>query len=161
MNWQEICENPLLKNLPYKFETDRWGHIVMSPATNKHSWLQGEILGMLRQHQPSGRVLPECSIQTSEGVKVADVVWASNEFFSRHGLASPYSEAPEIVVEVLSPSNSLAEMEQKKELYFARGAKEFWVCSDDGEMRFYNNHALLERSDLAPEFPLRVELPLP
>jgi len=159
MNWQDICDNPLFKDLPFKFETDRWGHIVMSPATNKHSWLQGEILSLLRRHLPNGRVLPECSIQTSEGVKVADAVWASPEFFARHGLANPYPEAPEIVVEALSPSNSVAEMEEKKELYFARGAREFWVCGEDGGMLFYNNHARIERSALAPEFPAQLELP--
>ncbi len=133
----------------------------MSPATktNKLSWLQGEILNLLRQQLPNGRVLPKCSIQTSNGVKVADAVWASPEFFARHGLANPYPEAREIVVEVLSPSNGLAEMEEKKELYFARGAREFWVCGEDGGMLFYNNHARIGRSALAPDFPVRVELP--
>jgi Uma2 family endonuclease len=160
MNWQEVCDHPLLKNLPFKLETDRWGHIVMSPATNKHSWLQGEILSLLRQALPAGRVLPECSIQTSEGVKVADAVWGSAEFFARHGFANPYPEAPEIVVEVLSPSNSLAEMEEKRALYFACGAREFWICEEDGAMRCHDRHGKLERSRLAPEFPERVELPL-
>jgi hypothetical protein len=50
-------------------------------------------------------------------------------------------------------------MEEKKELYFARGAHEFWICDQDGGMRFYNNHARLEHSALAPDFPDRVELP--
>lgn len=159
MNWQDICDNPLFKDLPFKFETDRWGHIVMSPATDKRSRLQGEILNLLRQHLPHGRVLSECSVQTAEGVKVADAVWASAEFFAHRGLANPSPEAPEIVVEVLSPSNGRAETEEKKELYFARGVREFWVCREDGEMLFYNNHARLEHSTLAPEFPTRVELP--
>lgn len=50
-------------------------------------------------------------------------------------------------------------MEEKKELYFARGAREFWICEEDGGMRFYNNHAQLAASALAPGFPARVELP--
>ncbi|CAI8773135.1 Uma2 family endonuclease [Methylocaldum szegediense] len=97
-------------------------------------------------------------MQTANGIKVADVVWASRDFLARNGDASPYLEAREIVVEVLSPSNGLAEMEEKKELYFARGAREFWVCQE-GEMLFYNNHTRLERSTLGPDFPTRVELP--
>lgn len=32
MTWQGICNNPTVNNLLYKFETDQWGHIVMSPA---------------------------------------------------------------------------------------------------------------------------------
>lgn len=160
MDWQEVCDHPLLKDLPFKLETDRWGHIVMSPATNRHSWLQGEILALLRQLQADGRVLPECSIQTAEGVKVADVAWGSAGFFARHGFANPYPESPEIVVEVLSPSNSLAEMEEKKRLYFACGAQEFWLCGEEGGLRFYSPVAELAHSQLAPGFPVRVEMPL-
>jgi Uma2 family endonuclease len=161
MNWQDICDNPLFKDLPYKIETDRWGHIVMSPASNRHSRYQALIARLLERCMKDGEAFPECSIQTADGTKVADVAWASRDFLIRQGGgAEPYPEAPEIVVEVLSPSNSLAEMEEKKELYFARGAREFWVCGEDGAMRFYNNHARLERSVLAPEFPARVELPV-
>jgi len=160
MNWQEVCEHPSLKDLPFKLETDRWGHIVMSPATNKHSWLQGEILALLRQSLPGGRVLPECSIQTSEGVKVADVAWGSVDFFARHRFANPYPESPEIVVEVLSPSNTWAEMQEKRELYLACGAREFWLCGEDGRVRFYSRDFELERSALALGFPEKVELPL-
>jgi Uma2 family endonuclease len=90
---------------------------------------------------------------------VADVAWASADFLRRHGVANPYPEAPEIVIEILSPSNTLAEMEEKKELYFARGAREFWICEEDGRMRIYNNHSQLSAIALAPDFPVRVELP--
>lgn len=59
----------------------------------------------------------------------------------------------------LSPSNTQAEMQQKKELYFARGAQEFWICDEDGAMQFYSNYARLETSQSVPNFPVRVELP--
>lgn len=159
MNWQVICDDPLLKDLPFKLETNRWGRIVMSPASNRHSRYQGLIARLLDRFLTDGEAIPECSIQTADGVKVADVAWASAEFLQRHGIANPYPEAPEIIIEILSPSNTLAEMEEKKELYFARGAREFWVCQEDGEMRFYNNHSQLAASSLAPGFPARVELP--
>jgi Uma2 family endonuclease len=159
MQWQEICDNPLFKNLPFRFETDRWGKVIMSPATNRHSRYQGLINCWLDRLLANGEAIPECSIQTAEGVKVADVVWASADFLHRHGLENPFSAAPEIVVEILSPSNTLAEMEEKKELYFARGVREFWICEEDGLMRFYNNHTQLAASALAPGFPERVELP--
>ena len=35
MNWQEICNDPLLRELPYKIELNEWGKIVMTPA--RHS----------------------------------------------------------------------------------------------------------------------------
>lgn len=159
MNWQTLCDDPVLQDLPFKFETNRWGKIEMSPATNRHGLFQILIAQWLLKLLPGGYPIAECIIQTTEGVKVADVAWASGDFLRRHGVTNPYPEAPEIVVEILSPSNTLAEMEQKKELYFARGAREFWICEEAGTMRFYNNHAQLTVSSLAPEFPAQLELP--
>ncbi len=37
MNRQDIRSHPQLKDLSFKLETDRWGHIVMSPASNRQS----------------------------------------------------------------------------------------------------------------------------
>ncbi|NEX22439.1 Uma2 family endonuclease [Thiorhodococcus mannitoliphagus] len=159
MNWQEVCSHPALKDLPFKLETDRWGHIVMTPASNRHSWLQSEIQGLMRTLGCDGYAVIECSIATSGGVKVADVAWASRDFLHRHGTANPYPEAPEIVVEVLSESNSRAEMDEKKQLYFARGASEFWLCQGGGDMLFFEPSGVIEHSRLIPGFPARVELP--
>lgn len=159
MNWQAICDNPLFRDMPFKFETNRWGKIVMSPASNRHLLCRGLITRLLDRLLADGEAIPECSIQTADGVKVVDVAWASSDFLRRHGVANPYPEAPEIVIEILSPSNTLAEMEEKKELYFAREAREFWICEEDGGMRFYNNHAQLVASALAPGFPGQLELP--
>jgi len=36
MNWQEVCTNPALQNLPYKMELNRQGQIIMSPASVRH-----------------------------------------------------------------------------------------------------------------------------
>ena len=159
MNWQEICSHPALRDLPFKLETDRWGHIMMSPATNRHSRLQSLIARLLDREMSEGEAFVECSVATSEGIKVADVAWASAAFLRRHVDADPYPQAPEIVVEVLSPSNTRAEMEEKKVLYFARGAREVWICSDNGELVFHDADRCLEHSALAPAFPARIQLP--
>jgi Uma2 family endonuclease len=108
---------------------------------------------------PEGEAFPECSIQTAQGVKVADVAWVSSGFLKRHNAANPYPKAPEIVVEVLSPGNSVTEMEEKKELYFGQGAQEFWLCDENGDMHFYNAQGRLPQSALAPDFPNHVQLP--
>jgi Uma2 family endonuclease len=158
MNWQEICSHPVLRDLPFKLETDRWGHIVMSPATNRHSRLQSLVARLLDRTLSGGEAFVECGVDTHHGVKVADVAWASADFLRRQAGANPYAEAPEIVVEVLSESNTREEMEEKQELYFARGAREFWLCAEDGSVTFHNNHARMARSALAPDFPERVEL---
>ncbi len=153
MSWAEICCNSVLKDLPFKIQTDKWGHIVMSPATNEHGMYQARLVTLLSRLLNIGIIISECSIQTSEGVKVADVAWASDAFIQRNRGKNPFPEAPELCIEILSPSNTLAEMEEKKELYFARGAKEFWICDKNGNMLFHKNTGALEKSELVSPFP--------
>ncbi|MEY3808812.1 MAG: hypothetical protein RI893_1788, partial [Pseudomonadota bacterium] len=57
-----------------------------------------------------------------------------------------------------SPSNTTAEMDEKKELYFARGCKEFWLCGSEGNMTFYKNTGELKHSLIFNEFPVSVEM---
>src|SRR5580693_1889450 len=62
---------------------------------------------------------------TLDGVKVIDVVWMSAGYFRELEAKEPLvlERAPEICVEVLSPSNSKPEMEEKRALYFEAGGK--------------------------------------
>ena len=73
-----------------------------------------------------------------DGVKVIDVVWMSPVYAARLEAQNPVAleRAPEICVEVLSPSNSQPEMEEKMALYFEAGAHEVWICGLDGNLRF-------------------------
>ncbi len=121
MQWQEVCEHPSLKNLPFKIELDEYGKILMSPVKVYHSAFQGEIAFILRSLLKTGRTLPECAIKTSKGTKVADVAWASLELFQIIKEQTECSVAPEICVEVISASNSQREMDEKKALYFEAG----------------------------------------
>jgi Uma2 family endonuclease len=89
-------------------------------------------------------------VETSKGIKVADVAWASSAFRRKQGNATPYTKAPEICVEIISPSNSKRELEEKRELYFARGALEFWLCDESGMLTFYDCAGQLPASRLFP-----------
>lgn len=137
MDWASVMNNPYLKDLPFKIELNKWGKILMSPASNHHGILQSEAVFYLRSKLPSGRVIVECSINTRDGVKVADVAWASNKFMRRNGEATPYEEAPEICIEIVSPSNSQEEMNEKINLYLTKGAVEVWICQDDGTVTHF------------------------
>jgi len=156
MNWQEVCDDQHLQDLPYKVELNRFGQVVMSPASNEHGYFQTEIAGELRNMKSSGRVITECSVETSEGTKVADVSWGSAEFIDSHGMATPFPQAPEICVEIVSPSNTKEELELKSGLYFEAGAKEVWFCSSLGTIEFRKGLQTIESSELFPEFPQRV-----
>jgi Uma2 family endonuclease len=132
MDWASVINNPYLKDLPFKIELNKWGKILMSPASNHHGILQSEAVFYLRNKLPNGQVIVECSIKTFDGVKVADVAWASSEFMEKNGEATPYDEAPEICIEIVSPSNSQEEKNEKINLYLAQGAVEVWICQEDG-----------------------------
>lgn len=157
MKWQDVLEHPSLRDLPFKIETNEWGQVVMSPATNKHGRLQMRVARLL-EDLLGGEALVECSVDTSRGVKVADVAWMSDAFAAKYGEQTPYPQAPEICVEVLSPSNTQAEMQEKITLYLAKGAREVWLCEDTGRMCFFSYEGEMERSALAPDFPTSITL---
>ena len=150
MNWQEVYADPLLRDLPYKIELNEWGQIVMSPASNRHGLLQALVVEALRRARPEGVVITECSVQTSKGVKVADAAWMSAEFLRQFGDMTPFPKAPELCVEVISPSYSVAEKDEQRHLYFARGAQEVWLCEENGTLRFYDCTGNIEVSRLFP-----------
>ena len=156
MNWQEVCEHPSLKDLPFKIELDELGKIIMSPVKINHSILQGEIEFILRSLLKGGKTLPECAIKTRKGTKVADVAWASLDVLSKIKDETEASIAPEICVEVISSSNTKKEMMEKRQLYFEAGAMEVWMCNENGDMSFFNAQQSLTRSVLVPEFPEKV-----
>ena len=151
MEWSSVINSPYLKDLPFKIELNKWGKILMSPASNHHGILQSEAVFYLRNKLSRGRVIVECSVDTSDGVKVADVAWASNAFMDRNGESTPYQEAPEICIEIVSPSNSEEEMKQKIELYLARGAVEVWLCQMDGTVTHFVNRGQVPQSSFTHE----------
>ena len=159
VTWADVCADPLLQDLPFKVELDRYGRILMSPASTRHSRIQGRI-AFLIEGQLGGEAFPECAIQTSEGTRVPDVVWMSDAFAAA---LSPDAEAmeaaPEICVEVRSPSNPWGEMEEMIGLLLGAGAREVWICEADGRMRFFDASGERPASALAPGFPAVVPLP--
>lgn len=156
MNWQQVCEDKTLQNLPYKIELNKQGQVVMSPASIRHVFFQAEIIGLLRDFLPTGKAVPEFPVETIEGIKVADVAWLTTEQAEgvKNNISSDF--APIICIEVLSPSNTLIEMKRKKVLYFEGGAEEFWICDQEGNMSFYDKIGQLRYSKLVADFPLVV-----
>ncbi len=119
MEWREVIEHPSLQDLPFQIETNEWGEIVMTPATVRHGKYQMRIAILFERLGAGDRVLSECGIQTSDDVKVADIAWGGVAFHKRNTEDVPaLSESPEIVVEIKSPSNTVAQMERKKRLFF-------------------------------------------
>ncbi len=155
--WQRVLEDPAFRDLPYKVETTETGQIILSPHKPRHSLQQGRVMRLILSHgQDPGETTVEFPIETRKGVKVPDVVWISQarlDTLPDDAEASPF--APEICVEVLSSANTAAQMEEKRRLYFEHGAREVWLCDEDGQMTFYvaDDEETVARSSLMPGFP--------
>ena len=138
MQWTEVlCDRPL-QDPPYKIELDKWGNVVMSPASDRHGRAKGQV-AMKLDRLPIGIALVNAVIATPEGVKVADIAWCSDVFFDRYGHETPNPRAPEICVEVRYPCSSISEEELrlKTRLYLEAGAREVWIVLETGEARFF------------------------
>ena len=85
-----------------------------------------------------GTALTECSVRTAEGVKVPDVAWCSSAFLKWHGFETPYAAAPELCIEIVSPSNSRWQMLEKIKNYLAAGAREAWLVSEEGKIEAFD-----------------------
>lgn len=157
MQWADILNDKTLENLPYKIELNQWGNIEMSPATNKHSIVQSELADLLNKKLPYGRAIVEFSIQIGNQVRVPDVVWCSKNFLKQHIKEDPCLVAPEICIEVISPSNSFVEMKRKMVLYFKAGTKEVWLVDFNGKARIFNEIKELEKSNFDIDVTLNLD----
>ena len=107
----------------------------------------------LRLQRPDGTTFTECPVETEIGVRIPDVVWASPEFMARHGGESEFRAAPDLCVEVLSPTNTPAEIGEKVAAYLAAGAREVWVVGDDGVPQIHTSAGRVATSALGFELP--------
>jgi Uma2 family endonuclease len=133
-----VAEQPLLmtveqyRELPEREDVIQelhWGRVVtLTRPKLKHTKLQERLVGLLRSRAEGKgvvwaevpfRALPEYDIRAADVAFVSQKRWNTDED-DLHG-------SPELVIEVLSPSNTRAEMREKASLCLATGAQEFWV----------------------------------
>lgn len=155
-HWQELCRDPSLNDLPYQVETNATGQIVLSPHSARRARRQKRIEKRLDPLLESGEAFSEYPIVTTEGTKQADVIWASDQRLEEMvETRDPPTLAPEICVEVLSPSNKWENIREKIGLYLEAGAEEVWVVDAERHVRFFGEEER-ERLGIAPDFPSSV-----
>lgn len=157
--WERLVNDPALAEVMEKVETDQDGNLIMSPPPGMpHRLLQDRINQLLKRMLPQGGALVESPVSTKAGVKVPDVVWyrPGQADAVEAGDATLPEFAPDLCVEVLSPSNSARDLRKKKQAYFAAEVREVWVCDRDGQMSFFDPHGPQERSALCPDFPREI-----
>lgn len=140
--------------------------VVVSPGMFPHNIVRDNVLVALRAFLPGkkvGTAVSEQGFQLSENtVRVPDVA------FVRRGrkLATkrPIEGAPDLAIEVVSPSNTPRELEQRISDYFAAGGKRVWVIHPDDREVYIHGLAgvtrrrgdeVLEDAELLPGFSIK------
>jgi Uma2 family endonuclease len=160
--WQVLLRDPSIADLDHHIETDAFGQVIMMPCPGfSHSSLQANALSLLTQLLPHGRAQPECPLSTLGGVKGIDVIWISDSRLAEARQGELLIKAPEVCLEIASPSNTRESLTEKKRLYFESGANEVWICDLDGNVSFYLRQSPgtpTEESVLCPAFPKKLEV---
>ena len=158
--WAEVLRDGELAKLSGRIETNAYGQIVMSPPPSSfHSLRQYRIARQL-EVELGDQAITECPVITRDGTKAIDAAWCSPERLKEVRGQAAFEIAPEICVEVLSPSNSVEEMRIKRQLYFDAGADECWVCDEQGHMSYYtasDPETKKTQSVRSPNFPGKIE----
>lgn len=159
--------------LPYE-EGRRWelvcGELIAVPSpTLRHQEVVSRILAALRQHlgKEKGLAVPDVEFALSPDDRVRpDVCAILGEKADRVDIDRiPIPDAPDIAVEVISPSERASESYEKVRNYLQKGAQEVWRVyprAASVEIHSGGNSHFLERgdtitSDLLPGFQLPIE----
>jgi Uma2 family endonuclease len=151
--WEQLADNRLVAEIPCKVELSEKGAIEVSPPTIRHALIQGFLTRELARQRPDGTTLPECTVETDIGMRVPDVVWVSRELMGRHRNEKQFRVAPELCVEVLSPTNTRIQMAEKTAAYLAAGAKEVWIVDENGVPEIHTSDGRVSASTLGFELP--------
>jgi Uma2 family endonuclease len=108
----------------------RHGEVVnVAPPKHGHYSIQLRLQGLLAALAlRAGTVGTEFGFRIGEfEYRIADVAFLSRDRWDRISVQGYLEGAPELVIEILSPSNTAAEIQDKKEICLENGTVEFWV----------------------------------
>jgi Uma2 family endonuclease len=155
-----------------KYEVSEGELIVMAPPKSRHSLVASRIFELLldgiRQIR-RGRVVAEAGYILSREpltVRQPDISVLLNERIKATDEDGYFEGAPELAVEVVSPSDSAQDLETKVEQYLRHGAKTVWIVypkqkrvhifSPNAAPTILDESRTLDGGDVLPEFSVRV-----
>jgi Uma2 family endonuclease len=151
------------------------GRIVPTPPTGgEHGWVEGKayktVEAFVDRHRLGQVLVGEVGISTRRNpdrVRRADVAFVSAE--RRPGWSRPagfLDVAPDLVVEVLSPNDTVMDLTEKLPEYFAIGVRLVWVidprarrvhaCRSPTDVREFGATERLPGDDVLPGFEVPV-----
>jgi Uma2 family endonuclease len=154
-----------------RYELVQGDLIEMPPPSKEHGLIIASLIAALlpfiRAHE-LGQLMAEAGFLLESE---PDTVRAPDVAFVRRERIAPisggyYPFAPDLAVEVISPSNSVGAVQTKIAQYFAKGARQVWliypamrtlhVYSSPKSVRILDTTDTLEGGDLLPSFSLPV-----
>lgn len=143
--------------------------VTMPPPKKGHAGIEKVLLRLLESRIGEswyGATEFGCRIG-NRSYLIPDIVITTAERWKRTPFDEYFEGSPEFVVEILSPSNTVSELDQKRELYFAHGCQEFWVINPeipgvtvfraDSTWHFYHVDQSIPLALVdAPELPVRL-----
>ncbi|TWU60108.1 hypothetical protein Poly51_03820 [Rubripirellula tenax] len=154
--WGRAIADARLSGVEGKFETNSFGQLIVNPPPTFFHNDRAFRIAALIEKLLGGAGRTDVPLETLDGIKVPDAAWFSDERYQLARGRVTIQTAPEICVEVISPSNTEAEMQHKRNLYFEAGAQECWTCDEDGRMSYYEKSLPNDpkpTSTLCPNFP--------
>lgn len=145
-----MLNDRVLANIQGKVELDLWGRIiVMSPVSPEHGGAAARLSHLLLL-QLGGRTVVEVGVLTPEGVLAPDVAWCSEAFWTVRREEAPLQVAPELCIEVASPSNTIDELRRKVRAYLQAGAHEGWIVFPRARrVEFHGRSGVIQQSSFA------------
>ncbi len=114
------------------------GEVFVSPSgTDSHQVSVFATGVFLQRNAPNGqmRIAPMDVHFDNEAVVEPDVFWVSDENTSCRVIDNKYWQgAPDLIVEVLSPSTARRDYGKKYDLYERYGVREFWISDPVAKM---------------------------
>jgi Uma2 family endonuclease len=109
--------------------------VVPRPAL-RHQFICGNIIHQIKIYLESndvGKAYQEVDVLLGDNVVVPDIVFISKDRMEIAGEQNVQG-APDLVIEILSPSSRAYDKKKKSKLYWRYGVKEYWLVDPDANL---------------------------
>jgi len=121
----------------YRYELVKGELIRMSPAGNEHGRIAARITSQLLVHVDANDLGEVCAAETGfviaenpDTVRAPDAAFVRKERVEASGRIDSYRRgAPDLAVEVISPNDTVREVEEKVSEWLEAGTRMVWVVS--------------------------------
>lgn len=155
------CELVNGRVVPITPTGDDHGAIEANIAAELRAYVRDRNLGKVRSGEVGIYVR-----RNPDTVRAADVLFISHDRYAQRTSSVFLDVAPELIVEILSPSDSWTEVTQKLREYFAIGVRLVWVADPGARMiyayrsltdiREFTENGVLPGDDILPGFSVPV-----